>query len=391
MFEPQAITKDKFEIQMYGTISQWEKANATDFAKSMDDVIAKGAKEIIFPTHSGGGSIYEGIAMGNKVQEARALGIKTICRIDGLAASMAAVFSAHCDETLVADNIRMMVHEGKTISIGNVQTLREDADELESLNNDIAEVFSKKTGQTKDWVLQNWMTVGKNKWFNAQEAISAKLADKKIPTVERKLPTLSNSTPWEKMAASYDKFFNPENSNPDNAMKEQLIKTLGLAADATDEQINAAVAALKNPAAAAVTAPAAAAAVTPAPVAATTEDDKAVKLIMKMAEERGVTDQKKLDAIKAVAKVNIDAAMELLPEKKEEDVLRLSDVIAELKTGSTGGRQDRKDWTLSDWQEKDPTGCHEMLTKEPKKYLALFNSEHNTKMTEADLNGFAKA
>lgn len=386
MFEPKALANNKYEVKMYGTISQWEKVNAIDFANAVDDVMSKGAKEITFPIHSGGGSIYEGIAMGNKVHEARAKGIKTIARVDGLAASMAAVFSAHCDETHVADNTRMMVHEGKTISIGNVQTLREDADELESLNNDIAEVFAKKTGQTKEWILENWMGSGKNKWFNSQEAVNAKLANKKIPAVERKLPALANSASWERMAATYDKVFETENSNPDNTMKEQLIKTLGLAADATDEQINAAVAALKKPAAEAATPPAAAA----APAAAATADDKSVKLVMKIAAERGVTDKKKLDAIEAVAKVNIDAAMELIPENKEEDVLRLSDVIAELKTGSTGGRQDRKDWTLSDWQVKDPSGCHEMLTKEPKKYLALFKAEHGVDLTEDDLKGFAK-
>ena len=382
MFEPQAIAKDKFEIKMYGTISQWEKANAIDFSKSMDDVIAKGAKEIIFPTHSGGGSIYEGIAMGNKVQEARALGIKTICRIDGLAASMAAVFSAHCDETIVADNIRMMVHEGKTISIGNVQTLREDADELESLNDDIAGVFAKKTGQTKEWVLENWMTVGKNKWFNAQEAINAKLADRKIPAVDRKLPVLANSPPWEKMAASYDKIFNHENSNPDNKMKEQLIKTLGLEANATDEQIEQAVAKLKN-----TPAPAASAA---SPAASVSADDKAVALIMKIADERGVKDAKKLENIKAVAKINIDAAFDMLPEKKEEDALRLSDVIAELKRdkSSNGGSTERASWGFDEWEAKDPKGFQELMEKEPKKYIALFKNKFGIEPTEAELKGF---
>jgi ATP-dependent protease ClpP protease subunit len=393
MFEPKALANNKHEVKMYGTISQWEKVNAIDFCNAVDEVMNKGAKEIIFPIHSGGGSIYEGIAMGNKVQEARAKGIKTIARVDGLAASMAAVFSAHCDETYVADNTRMMVHEGKTISIGNVQTLREDADELESLNNDIAEVFAKKTGQTKEWILQNWMSSGKNKWFNSQEAVNSKLANKKIPAVERKLPTLSNSTSWERMAASYDKVFETENSNPDNKMKEQLIKTLGLAADATDEQINEAVAKLKNPAPAAAAAAPAAAVPAPAPAAsAPIANDKAIELVLKMAAERGVKDQKKLDAIKEVAKINIGAAMELLPEKQAEDALRLSDVIAELKGGSaaTGGSQARKDWTFEDWEKKDPQAFHEMLSKEPKKYIALFNAAHpGANITEADLKGFA--
>lgn len=390
MFEPKAVAKDTYEIKMYGTISQWEKANAADFSKSMDEVIAKGAKQIIFPTHSGGGSIYEGIAMGNKVQEARSKGIKTICRIEGLAASMAAVFAANCDETEIASNARMMVHEGRMISMGTVTQLRADADQLESLNEDIADVFATRTGKEKSWIMTNWLS-GKDKWFNAQQSIDVKLADRKIPTGEKKLPVLANSTPWEKMAATYDKIFYPENPTPENSnlMKDQLIKTLGLAADATDEQINAAVAALKNTPAPAPGAAAHAAAAPAASAASTANDSKAVDLLMKIATERGVTDAKKLENIKAVAAINIDAAYDMLPTKEDEP--RLSEVIAQLKGNSAenGGRQDRKDWTLTDWQMKDEKGLHQMLTKEPKKYIALFKAEHGVELKESDLAGFA--
>ncbi len=389
MFEPKAISKEIFEIKMYGTISQWEKANAIDFAKSMDDVIAKGAKEIRFPTHSGGGSIYEGIAMGNKVQEARAKGIKTICVIEGLAASMAAVFSANCDETEMATNSRMMIHEGRAISMGTASQLKADAENLEALNEDIAEVFASKTGKTKEWVKENWMN-GKDKWFNAQQAIDAKLCNRKTPGVERKLPALAYSTPWDRMVASYDPhFLGFQNSNPDDKMKEQLIEMLGLPANATDEQITAAHAAWKekNKAAAPVAAAPAAGAAAAAPSA---NDDKAVDLLMKIAGERGVTDAKKLDNIKAVAKINLDAAYDMLPGKEDEQ--RLSDVIAQIKSGGSAVAGDRKDWSFNDWQTKDPEGFHLMLTKEPKKYVAIFNQAHpGANITEADLNGFAKA
>lgn len=371
MFELKAVAqaKDKFEIMMYGNISQWEKANATDFKKSMDMAIAQGAKEIIFPTHSGGGSIYEGIAMSNAVAEARAKGIKTICRVDGLAASMAAVFAASCDEMHVAENSRTMVHEGRTVSIGTVTDLRNDADQLESLNSDIADVFAKKTGKTKEWIMENWLS-GKDKWFNAQQAIDAKLADKKIGNVHKKIPAMAYSTPWEKMAASYDKIF-----NPDNTMKDQLIATLGLDANATDEQITAAVAAMKDKQAAPPASADATAGKPAASAPASAGEDKAVEMFMKIADERGVKDPKKLESLRIVAKANINAAFDLLPEKKEEDTLRLSDVIAQLKGGATGGSAERANWSFDDWQTKDPSGFHAMLQKEPKKYQELFKAQ----------------
>lgn len=379
MFELKTVAqaKDKFEIMMYGNISQWEKANATDFKVAVDNAIAKGAKEIIFPTHSGGGSIYEGIAMGSIVEQARANGIKTICRVDGLAASMAAVFSAYCDETEVADNSRMMVHEGRTISMGTANDLRADADNLDSLNETIADVFGIKTGKTKDWVKTNWLS-GKDKWFNAQQAIDAKLATRKIANVHKKVPVMAYTTPWEKMAASYDKIF-----NPDNTMKEQLIATLGLDANATDEQINQAVAALKaKPAAATLPAQAASAAV------AAEAEDKAVEMFIKIAEERGVKDPKKLESFRIVAKANINAAFDMLPEKKEEDTLRMSELIAQLKGGATGGSAERGTWGYDEWQAKDPAGLEAMVEKEPKKFQAIFKTKYGIEPSLEELKGF---
>ena len=129
----------------------------------------------------------------------------------------------------VADGIRMMVHEGSTEVRGNSSNLREAADQLDSLNADIATVLAKKVGQSKEWILTNWMKPGVNKWFTAQQAIEAKLADKKIAATGRKLPVLATAV-WTEMAASYDKIFNPENTK----MREQLIATLGLDATTSD-------------------------------------------------------------------------------------------------------------------------------------------------------------
>jgi len=380
MFEVRAQAQGKFEVNLYGSISQWEKANATDFKNALNSAINSGAKEITLPTHSGGGSIYEGIAMGNVIKEARAKGVKVICRVDGLCASMAGVISATCDETHVAKNIRMMVHEGTIEVRGSAKTLRKGADHMDGLNDDIAEILSGKTGKTKEWIKENWLN-GTDIWFTAQQAVDAKLADRVIEPKVLNLPPLSGTADWTQAAASYDTFF-----KTDDKMKEQLIAQLGLPATATEAEITAAIEALKNkPAAPAAAAPAAAA---PAAPAVDAEKTKVVDAFMKIAAERGVTDAKQLESLKLVAGMNMSAAFDLLPKATPEDALRLSDVIAQLKGGSGAGvPADRANWTFNDWADKDPEGFGKMLDTNPKKYKELFKAEHGFEPTDADLTG----
>jgi ATP-dependent protease ClpP protease subunit len=393
MFEVVAKADKEFEIMMYGAISQWEKVNAKDFVKSMNEAVGAGAKKIILPTHCPGGSIYEGLAMGTSIRQARAKGIKVIQRVDGISASMSAVIGSCCDEVEVAPFTRIMVHEGRGGIWGTVTQLRAYADQLEKDNKDMAQIHSEKVTRLKpelkrdaEWVLKNWMSEGRDTWFSADDAIKEGLADRKIGAVVKALPKIEASMNWLEVAATLDKHFfdKPESTI---MKREELIALLGLSADATEAQIETAFKAMKAKADAAAVAD-------PAkdkdkPEDKTNADQtKVIDGVVALAKERGA-DEKLIASIKKIAALDVNAAMEMIPAKKAENPVDLQELIAKLKTsgGAEGGADARASWTFDDWQNKDAKGFEEMLAKKPEDYIKLFEAKFGYKPTLTELQG----
>jgi ATP-dependent protease ClpP protease subunit len=387
MFEIRAQANNEVEVLMYGTIAQWEKVNASDFVAAVDSALRSNPKTIIFPIHSPGGDVGEGMPMINKVRELKRKGVKTIARVDGMAASMASVFSSACDETEVTPFCRMMVHEGKVGVYGSVNQLRNKANLLEGINKDIASVYSEKTGKEDKWILQNWMPEGKDTWFTAQEAIDAKLADRKIGVVVKNLPKISALGDWTAMAAAYDPFFNDTTHKLMN--REEIIKMLGLQANATDAEILAAVGTLHAKATEKKDAPS----VDAAAAAAKTSQDVTPLLdgIVALAKERGLSDAQ-IESVKVLAKTDMKAAMAFIPAKSEEKkdeaetkTLSITDLIAAAMKGDGGSKApSNRDW--NEWQ-KHPDEFAVLLDKNPKEYIKVFKAEFGYEPTEGELKG----
>lgn len=372
---------------MYGTIAQWEKVNASDFTKAVDEALKTKPKEVVFPTHSPGGDIGEGIAMGNKVRQLRNMGIKTICRVDGMAASMASVFASCCDETEVTPFSRMMVHEGRGGVYGTAKQMRERANLLESFNKDLASIYAEKTGKDEKWILDNWMAEGRDSWFTAQEAIDAKLADRKVGAVVKQLPRLAAMNDWNAMAASYDPFFKENNSTESEIMKkEQLIALLGLKADATEAEIEAAIKEAKAKADATTSDPtgkqAQSSAAPPTQQdgsgATASDKDQVIEGIVALAKERGM-EAKQIEAVKKLAAVDVKAAMDMIPAKAEAETktVSITELIASINKGGSGKEsENRKDWKYSEWQKKDSVGLLAMANEKPDEFAKLFAAEY---------------
>lgn len=134
--------------------------------------------------------------------------------------------------------------------------------------------------------------------------------------------------------------------------RDQLIAALGLAADATDEQIAQAVA--DNKAAA----DAAKAAAQDVQAAAKT---RAAKLVAQAINDKKI-DASQKETYESLAEANYAAT-----EKAIEDMVpkpKLSAMIGKTQTVAST-LQARKDWTLDDWLDKDPEGLKEMKEEHP--------------------------
>jgi ATP-dependent protease ClpP protease subunit len=384
MFDIVAKANSEVEIQMYGTIAQWEKLNATDFVNAVNTAMKSNPKIVVFPIHSPGGNVGEGMPMINKVRELKAKGVKTIARIDGMAASMASVFAACCDETELTPFCRMMVHEGKVGIHGSVKELRNMANLLEGINKDIASIYAEKTGQDEKWILDNWMSEGKDTWFTAQEAIDAKLADRKTGAVVKHLPKVSALNDWSAIAAAYDPFFN--DTTQKKMDREQLIKKLGLQANATDAEILAAL----------DTALTATEKKDTTPPPSEKKDDKdlapVIDGVVALAKERGLSDTQ-IESVKALAKTDLKAAMAFIPAKAEtkpeEKSLSVNELLAALKSSGTGAEasasKERAGWSFSEWSKKDPAGLMAMAKDKPAELSKLYSKEFGMELSAEEI------
>ena len=119
--------------------------------------------------NSNGGDVAGGLAIANAIK-AYSKGKKT-CNILGVAASMASVIACAGDELKMGQGAFLMVHNPWTVTMGNAEELRKDADTLDKMRDSILSFYqSKSYGKTAD-DLKALMDA--ETWLSADEARAA--------------------------------------------------------------------------------------------------------------------------------------------------------------------------------------------------------------------------
>jgi ATP-dependent Clp endopeptidase proteolytic subunit ClpP len=165
--------KNRAEIEMYGDISRYDIS-----AKSVKDLlkneIDEKTTEIDLRLFSGGGDVFEGIAIYNILKRVDA---KITVHVDGLAASIASVIMMAGDEIIMGEGSQVMIHKPWTIAMGSSADLQETIDRLDRVENEIIKIYENKTGLSRSEI-ENM--VAAETWFNDDEAIEFGFADSKI-------------------------------------------------------------------------------------------------------------------------------------------------------------------------------------------------------------------
>ena len=154
------------EISIYDAIGSFD-VNAKQF---VDDLKEINAEVINLRINSPGGSVIDGNAMFNALQRHPA---KVVTHIDGLAASMASVIAMAGDEVHMADNALLMIHNPWTMSIGDADELRADADLLDKMSASILSAYGRSQYEADE--LKALMD--EETWFSAEEALAAGFVD----------------------------------------------------------------------------------------------------------------------------------------------------------------------------------------------------------------------
>ena len=154
------------EISIYDAIGGYD-VNAKQFVDELKEI---NAETINLRINSPGGSVIDGNAMFNALQRHPA---KVITHIDGLAASMASVIAMAGDEVHMSDNALLMIHNPWTMSIGDADELRADAELLDKMSASILSAYGRSQYEAEE--IKDLMDA--ETWFTAQEAFDAGLVD----------------------------------------------------------------------------------------------------------------------------------------------------------------------------------------------------------------------
>lgn len=164
------------DIFIYGEITKyaWEEygeVSSITFKNELDEL---GDVEVIhLYINSPGGSVFEGITIGNMLTRHKA---RVIVHVDGVAASIASVIAMAGDEIRMPKNAMMMIHNAWTFAWGNAKELRKVADDLERISSSSMQSYLQKAGdKLSEEKLQEMLDA--ETWLSADEALEVGLCD----------------------------------------------------------------------------------------------------------------------------------------------------------------------------------------------------------------------
>lgn len=165
------------EIYIYGEITdfKWmdEDVTPTDIKKELDKL--KDVDTINVYVNSPGGGVFAGLAIYNELKRVNK---PVTAYIDGLAASIASLIVLAADKVVMPFNAIFMIHNPWTCVCGAAKDLREVADRLDKLSDNVlVETYARKTGLDKDKIKK---MLDDETWLSGEEAVELGFADELI-------------------------------------------------------------------------------------------------------------------------------------------------------------------------------------------------------------------
>ncbi len=196
--------------------------------------VAKDVKNITCRITSDGGDVNQGLAIYSMLNAHPA---KVRIEIMGVAASMGSVIAMSGDEIAMAEDSFMMIHNPASGVDGEASDLRERADLLDKTRDILVGIYARRTGQKPEDIAA---AMAAETWMTAREALVLGYCTEIIPA--------------KNVAARVRRFKHTPKALQRATMKGQsmdpeLLAKLGLADDATLEDVIAAIDALQTKAA----------------------------------------------------------------------------------------------------------------------------------------------
>jgi ATP-dependent protease ClpP protease subunit len=373
-FEVKNQADNNSEILIYGYIGRWEEVDYKGFRNSFQKILSTN-KDVTVRIHSGGGSVYEGLAIYDLMRSSDS-NITVI--VEGMAASMASVIALGGDIIKMTENAFFMMHAPSGGAWGDKTVMQSTADQLVQAENRLVEIYKERT-EADETVILDWMKPNNDTWVDSAKCLEMKICDEVIKPSKNRA---HQSTPEdmvnktiEEIFAAYEGDIPNEIKNKYNlSMKNRIITMLAAAGIIHT-------------------------------LTATSEDSDFEKVLEGLVAKAGKCEKAEAD-LKAFqstnAKILIDKAVEdgkLTAAEKEQwtkDAESNYDLTARALSKMTGtvdinGKitkdpkdgtethellKGRAEWTYADWQEKDAEGLQKLQAASPADFDKLFNAQY---------------
>jgi ATP-dependent Clp endopeptidase proteolytic subunit ClpP len=361
------------EVLFYKHISEYGMLNAATFNAELRK-LEREYDEMRLRIHSPGGSIFEGVAMYHAMQAST---LKITTCVDGLAASMASAILQGGEHRQMGRFARIMIHQGSGSVGGSANQIKNYAELLETLNNDLTEIYAQATGKSTEWIKKNWMAEGKDTWINAEQAKKNNLIDEIVDAKVKIKPDEKAMSNVVEMVAHYDAAIQAIGFDNQVASGLQAVALhLGLSAEATEEEI---LNVLKQQ---------------------TKDSAKRInQLVIDSLIKKGVIPTSKQSAFQRLALYDFDAALDMLDpvisqvgntQVRPINHISISDTLRSMKySGVSSMNSVKSDWTLRDYEKKDPDALSDILNNRPEEYQRLFKAQYGKEISLDEIKIFA--
>lgn len=164
--------EDVSDVYIYSDIGGWFGVYADEF---IDEFKQISSKNINIRLNSGGGSVFEGIAIANAIRSHPA---HVTVYVDSLAASIASVIMLAGDKIVMLPQSQVMIHMASGACYGDATDMTKMADLLDKQSHNIAEAYAERTGRPVNEFLDY---MANETWLSAKEAVELGLADEYMP------------------------------------------------------------------------------------------------------------------------------------------------------------------------------------------------------------------
>lgn len=216
----QSANTSKAEIYIYGDIVsyRWDEEDTTSSSFQKDLKALGDVDEIDLHVNCAGGSVFEGIAIGNMLKQHKAT---VTAHVDALAASIASVVVASADKVVMPENAMLMIHNPWQYARGNAKDFRKIADDLDKIAESSVITYLSKGGSklTEEKIKQ---IMDEETWLSAKESEEIGLCDEVLEA--NQIAACVSDELLQRYENVPKEFYQQADTSKDEALRKQLLE-----------------------------------------------------------------------------------------------------------------------------------------------------------------------